>query len=83
MLDADGSTDPRELSRFVDALEAGADLVKGSRSVLGGGSVDLTLLRRAGNRALVMLVNLIFGSRFTDLCYGYCAFWRRHLQRWR
>ena len=29
MIDADGSTDPREMGRFVDALVAGADFVKG------------------------------------------------------
>jgi glycosyltransferase involved in cell wall biosynthesis len=79
MIDADGSTDPWELGRFVDALEAGADFVKGSRLVKGGGSADFTMLRRAGNRGFVLLVNLLYGSRFTDLCYGFCAFWRRHL----
>jgi glycosyltransferase involved in cell wall biosynthesis len=79
MLDADGSTDPREMRRFVDALRAGADLVKGSRHLHGGGSIDLTPVRRAGNRFFVHLSNLLFGSSFTDLCYGYCAFWRSHL----
>jgi glycosyl transferase family 2 len=79
MLDADGSTDPRELDSFLTALEEGADFVKGSRSLSGGGSVDLTLLRRAGNLGFVLLVNLLYRARFTDLCYGYCAFWRRHL----
>jgi glycosyltransferase involved in cell wall biosynthesis len=78
MLDADGSTDPTELPQFVAALEAGADFVKGSRHLPGGGSEDFTLLRRAGNRVLVAMANAMFGSRFTDLCYGYCAFWRRH-----
>lgn len=79
MLDADGSTDPREMDRFVAALENGADFVKGSRVTDGGGSADFTPLRRAGNIGFVLLVNWLFGSRFTDLCYGYCAFWRRHL----
>lgn len=79
MMDADGSTDPWELRRFVEALCAGADFVKGSRTLKGGGSVDFTLLRRAGNRGFVLLTNLLYRARFTDLCYGYCAFWRRHL----
>jgi hypothetical protein len=79
MLDADGSTDPREIPWFVEALVDGADFVKGSRSVAGGGSEDFTPLRCAGNRGFVMLVNLLFGARFTDLCYGYVAFWRRNL----
>jgi Glycosyl transferase family 2 len=79
MLDADGSTDPAEMGRFIEALEAGADFVKGSRYLKGGGSSDLTRIRGAGNRALAQMVNLMYGSHFTDLCYGYCAFHRRHL----
>ena len=78
-LDADGSTNPDELQQFVHALRAGADFVKGSRHLRGGGSEDFTLLRRTGNQALVRITNLLYGSRFTDLCYGYCGFWRRHL----
>ncbi len=81
MIDADGSTDPREMGRFVDALVAGADFVKGSRNLKGGGSVDFTLLRHLGNYAFVHAANLLFGSQFTDLCYGYCAFWRKDLDR--
>jgi glycosyltransferase involved in cell wall biosynthesis len=79
MIDADGSTDPREMHRFVSALRRGADFVKGSRHMDGGGSADFTRLRATGNRAFVMMANLLFRSRFTDLCYGYCAFWRHHL----
>jgi len=79
MIDADGSTDPAEMHLFVEQLEAGADFVKGSRHLEGGGSVDFTPLRRAGNRGFVLLANALYGQRFTDLCYGYCAFWRRHL----
>jgi hypothetical protein len=80
MIDADGSTDPRELGAFVDALIAGADFVKGSREMAGGGSVDFTLWRRAGNLAFVKLANVMYGTSFTDLLYGYCAFWRTHLE---
>jgi hypothetical protein len=80
MLDADGSLDPAEMPRFIDALEEGADFVKGSRYLTEGGSADLTRLRSAGNRALARMANLLYGARFTDLCYGYCAFRRCHLE---
>jgi glycosyltransferase involved in cell wall biosynthesis len=76
-LDADGSTAPEEIPRFVNALEKGADLAKGSRFLRGGGSDDLTLLRRSGNRGLTLLVNVLFGTRYSDLCYGYNALWKR------
>lgn len=75
-LDADGSALPEEIPVFVQALLDGADYAKGSRYVQGGGSADLTWLRSAGNRALRAVVNLLFGTRYTDLCYGYNAFWR-------
>jgi glycosyltransferase involved in cell wall biosynthesis len=78
-MDADGSTDGREMVRFVSALAAGADFAKGSRFASGGGSRDITTGRRCGNRILSTLVNWMFGTRYTDLCYGYNAFWARHL----
>jgi glycosyltransferase involved in cell wall biosynthesis len=80
MIDADGSTDPAEIPDFVAALRAGADFAKGSRFGAGGGSADITRLRRAGNRFLSLLVNVLFGTRYSDLCYGYNAFWARHLE---
>lgn len=79
-IDADGSTDGREITRFVAALVAGADFVKGSRFASGGGSDDLTWMRSVGNRFLGNLVNCLFGTRYTDLCYGFNAFWARHLE---
>src|SRR4051812_15475422 len=60
MLDADGSTDPSEIPRFVAALVTGADFAKGTRFVTGGGSSDITSLRRFGNRVLSGTVNLLF-----------------------
>lgn len=75
MLDADGSTDPEEIPRFVEALRQGADFAKGSRFAPGGGSADITMLRKGGNLALVCLVNALFRTRYTDLCYGFNAFW--------
>ncbi|SDO73607.1 Glycosyltransferase involved in cell wall bisynthesis [Nakamurella panacisegetis] len=76
MFDGDGSADPAEIPAFVDALVAGADFAKGSRFADGGGSDDITPLRRAGNSALHAVANTAFRTRFSDLCYGYNAFWR-------
>ena len=79
MLDADASTDPGEIPAFVHALVTGADFAKGSRFLPGGGTSDMPLHRRLGNKGFVLLVRLLFGGRYTDLCYGYNAFWRRAL----
>jgi hypothetical protein len=79
MLDADGSADPAEIPEFVAALEGGADFAKGSRFLPGGGSADLTLTRQLGNGFLSGMANVLHGTHFTDLCYGYNAFWARVL----
>jgi hypothetical protein len=79
MIDADGSMDPGEIPYFVAALEAGADYAKGSRFAPGGGSSDITRMRAWGNRSLNRLTGAVHKTSYTDLCYGYNAFWRRVL----
>jgi glycosyltransferase involved in cell wall biosynthesis len=78
-IDADGSTNGAEIVQFVGALVAGADFAKGSRFSGSGGSDDITGVRKYGNRLLSIMVNWMFGTQFTDLCYGYNAFWAHHL----
>ncbi len=80
MIDADGSNDPEEILLFIDALKRGADFAKGSRFVDGGGSDDITLIRRFGNFWLNKVVNVLYGTRYTDLCYGFNAFRRECLE---
>ena len=75
MFDADGSADPAEIERYVQVLKGGADFAKGSRFTDGGGSADITPVRSAGNRALNGVFNVGFRTRYSDLCYGYNAFW--------
>lgn len=79
MIDADGSMNPDEMILLVGALIAGADMAKGSRFIEGGGSADLSFIRTVGNWGLTTSVRLLYGCRFSDLCYGYMAFWKRSL----
>ncbi|NYV76432.1 glycosyltransferase family 2 protein [Streptomyces sp. UH6] len=81
MIDADGSADGNEIVSYVSALVSGADFAKGSRFANGGGTDDMTFVRKLGNRMLCAAVNRKFGARYTDLCYGYNAFWRHCLDR--
>ena len=76
-IDADGSMDSQEINAFVAPLLAGYDYVKGSRFMPGGGTADMPWLRRLGNRVFTFLVNCLYGTRYTDLCYGYNAFYRK------
>lgn len=79
IMDADGSMDPEELDRFTEAIRAGADVVKGSRFLPNGGSEDLTPVRRVGNKILTGILNFLFLTNYTDLCYGFMAFRREAL----
>jgi glycosyltransferase involved in cell wall biosynthesis len=77
-LDADGSMDGAEIIRFVSALLDGADFAKGSRFLPGAGSADITRFRRAGNTVFTKLTNVLYGTSYTDITYGYNAFWSRY-----
>jgi glycosyltransferase involved in cell wall biosynthesis len=78
MLDADGSMDPDEIILFVGALLSGGDFAKGSRFIQGAGTDDMSYIRMLGNWGLTKAVRLLYGGVFSDLCYGYIAFWTRH-----
>ena len=75
MMDADGSMDPAEIQLLVAALLAGADVAKGSRMLAGAGSQDLDWLRRLGSRLLTFTANRLYRHPWSELCYGYAAFW--------
>ncbi|MEV6206724.1 glycosyltransferase family 2 protein [Kitasatospora sp. NPDC051914] len=83
MMDADGSMWPGEIPHYLHFLDNGYDFVKGSRCIAGGGSLDLTRIRALGNRALIAVVNRLYHTVLTDLCYGYCAFNRNFLDELR
>ena len=79
MLDADGSMVPEEAIVFVGALMAGADLVKGSRFLQGAGTDDMSLFRMLGNWGLTMIVRAALRRCVLRPCYGYMAFWSKHV----
>ena len=78
-MDADGSMMPSEIPNVLYFLEHGFDFVKGSRFTIGGGSLDITPVRRLGNKVLVGLANKLYKSQMTDLCYGFFGFRRQFL----
>jgi len=81
MLDADGSMEPAEITRYVAMLDEGYDVVKGSRFLAGGGTTDISRLRAYGNFMLLAMANAVYGSKFTELCYGFIAFRREVLPK--
>jgi glycosyltransferase involved in cell wall biosynthesis len=79
-LDADGSTDPGEMDRFIEPLLDGYDFAKGSR-FLHGFPRNKPWHRIMGNWIIAMTFNLLFLRRYTDLCSGYSAFWKTAINK--
>lgn len=73
-MDADLSHEPKELKLLIAGIEAGYDICMGSRFILGGGSDDMPLFRKIGNKIFLLMVNVRFHAGFSDLCYGYRSF---------
>ncbi len=80
-MDADLSHEAKELNLLIDGINIGYDVCMGSRFMSGGDSEDISPLRKEGNRFFVFLVNTIFGSHYSDMCYGYRAFNKKILKR--
>lgn len=76
--DADGSMDLREIHNMVNLLSQGYDMVKGSRAL--GQSHDFTAIRALGNWGLTRVFNVLYGTKHTDLCYGFIAMQREALR---
>ncbi|MGC8652068.1 MAG: glycosyltransferase family 2 protein [Candidatus Micrarchaeia archaeon] len=82
-MDADLSHRPRELLLLIAGIEAGYDVCVGSRFLTGGGSEDMPLIRRLGNKSFVAMVNTIYHTHYTDMCYGYRSFDRKAIRKLR
>ena len=79
-LDADGSSDPKEMSNFIQPLLQGYEFAKGSR-FKGSRPTKMSWAHFIGNRILSMEANILFMTRYTDLCSGYNAFWKDDWKR--
>jgi len=73
-MDADNSMLSDELYLLIAGIQAGYDVCMGSRFIQGGGTEDMPLLRKFGNKFFVSLVNIFWKTNYSDLCYGYRSF---------
>ena len=78
-LDADGATDPKQMPKFIEPLLDGYDFAKGSRFLKS--NPNMPLHRRFGNWVLTAAANLLFGTKYTDICSGYNAFWKEAINK--
>jgi len=79
-MDADGSHQPEQLQRLVDAVAAGADLVIGSRYVPGGSVVNWPVQRQVLSRGGNIYVRLLLGIKVKDATAGFRLFRRGTLE---
>ena len=79
-MDADGSHQPEQLHRLLDALRT-ADLVIGSRYVPGGSVVNWPVQRLALSRGGNLYVRLLLGIKVKDATAGYRLFRRTTLEK--
>ena len=79
-MDADGSHQPEELGRLLEALKS-ADLVIGSRWVPGGSVVNWPLSRQALSRGGNLYVRMLLGIRIKDATAGFRLFRRTTLEK--
>jgi dolichol-phosphate mannosyltransferase len=75
VMDADGSHDPAQIGRLLDASER-ADVVVGSRYVPGGRILDWPLRRRALSRGGNLLARLMAGPQVRDWTAGFKCYGR-------
>ncbi|MCD6381354.1 MAG: glycosyltransferase family 2 protein [Candidatus Aenigmarchaeota archaeon] len=80
-MDADCSHSINEIGLLIEGIRTGYDICMGSRFIQGGGTNDMPLIRKIGNKFFVFLVNFFWGMRYSDLCYGYRSFRRSVVRR--
>jgi dolichol-phosphate mannosyltransferase len=79
-MDCDFSHEPKDVPRLVAQAEQGADLVLGSRYVLGGKIPNWGLLRRFISRGGCVYAQLWLQTRVRDLTGGFKCYRRRVLE---
>jgi glycosyltransferase involved in cell wall biosynthesis len=75
-LDADGETPPEEIGLFIKPLLEGNDFAKGSR-LFRRRPRKMPRYRWVGNKVLAFTCNVLYGTRFSDICCGYNSFWKK------
>jgi dolichol-phosphate mannosyltransferase len=80
-MDADGSHAPEQLSRLLDAVDAGADLAIGSRYVPGGQVHNWPRRRRLLSRTANWYSRTLLGADVNDITAGYRAYRREVLEK--
>ena len=80
MLDADYTYPATYIPRMLEVLQEGHDVVIGSRLKGQMGKGAMSKMHLMGNRLLVFIANILYGTRISDLCTGYWGLTRRVIE---
>jgi glycosyltransferase involved in cell wall biosynthesis len=72
----DGNAIPADIPRMIDKVREGYDLVVASRYLPPAKSYDDDWLTATGNWLFTRIVNVMFGTRYTDVLIGFRAYRR-------
>ncbi|WP_078543586.1 glycosyltransferase family 2 protein [Litchfieldia alkalitelluris] len=79
-IDGNGKDSVEDITKFVEALDQGWDLVQGSRYAPGGKAINTPKLRHFAVKLLhVPIVSAVARFKYTDTTNGYRAYSRRYL----
>ena len=73
IMDGDDQHDPRDIKNFLKSLKRGNEIVLGVRSL----DANMPLARVLGNKAMSILINILFGHYLADIPSGFKAFTKK------
>jgi glycosyltransferase involved in cell wall biosynthesis len=77
----DGNCTPSDIAKLAKHITDGADMVIASRYLSGGKSLDDDLVTAMGNKFFTYLVNILFGTKYSDVLTMFRAYSRASLDR--
>lgn len=79
-IDGNNKDEPKDIIKFIKALDEGYDYIQGSRFIKGGKAINTPLFRLIGNRFIhAPLISIFSGYWLTDTTNGFRAYSRRYL----
>lgn len=71
IFNADGSFDPKYLSKMLKKIHDNYDLIFASRYEKNGGSYDDTIVTYIGNKIFTLIGNILFKLKISDILFTY------------
>jgi len=79
-IDGNNKDSIEDVPRFIEKLDAGYDLVQGSRFVKGGKAINTPFMRHISVKLIhAPIISLTAGKKFTDTTNAYRAYSRKYL----